>query len=312
MRFLGLNSGIGFLIYTMFCFFANSSHAEFPDKVSQIYKSQKTCGSAFFSDENYFVSSQMPTGILADTIYVSYLTSRDSDYLISIQDQAVQVIVNKNILYILGRVSIQAYDLDKRSRIFNYSTHPFVTAKSNWREVASGFIVVDDIAYISHGVKGFVVLDLKTGKFKKLIQMPTISAAMDIAKVDENHALAVVDNNDDSEFRGLYWLNLKTLEVEKKMKVDNALPLGVSFKQPDSIYITYLNSIWKISLKEALKSSEPSILRRAWKFQGQEVNIHSRSSFDEQNAYLCVDEFNNTLGVNIPVPKVFSLKELKL
>ena len=169
----------------------------------QIYESQGTCDQAVFTDAQYLDLS-LPNRV------VRVYSLADKSLLLEVPTGHVvsDIKIQNDVVYILTGARLVAWEIKTKKPLFGYVTHPNISEASHWREKASGFILKDNKAIISHGVLGISVLDLTNGKFLKVIPMPTVSAAQDIAFVDSQTAILAIDNDDEATFRGMYLMNL--------------------------------------------------------------------------------------------------------
>jgi hypothetical protein len=172
---------------------------------------------------------------------------------------------------------------------------------------------LDGKAVISHSTLGFTILDLKSGLVQKLLPMPTISSAQDIAILNADTAIVGVDNDSEATFRGLYLMDLKTFEIVKQIKIDNAFVSSVRVLD-NRLMLGFFNAIWKFELNKTIEATkEPFPTRRAWKFPGLFlVDMKGKVFFDNKYLYACFNTMDAETNEREIRPLAVDLKELKL
>lgn len=284
-----------------------------PELSERIHSELPSCDQAIYANFEYFAASTNEGG-RGRSVRVSRLHHPDQVGVFQAPARVVDVKVVMDTLYVLTAKTFEAWDIPTQTRRFMYLTHPDLTRSSSWREAASGFILDQERAIISHGVKGLSVIDLKTGKYLKFIEMPTISSATDITRMDQNQALIAVDNDAEGTFRGIYVFDLQALVITKQIAIDNAFSSSIRVLSGNRLMLGFFNAIWKFDLSTVLQSSgEPKPSRRAWKFPGlYAVDIIGKVHFDEKNIYACFNVLDEATGLKHPQALSFDLATLKL
>jgi hypothetical protein len=115
------------------------------------------------------------------------------------------------------------------------------------------------------------------------------SSAQDITALDDKTAIVAVDDSSEGQFRGLYLLDLQSLEITKQIAIDNAMPLSVRVLPAENhLYVGYINAIWKFDLAKTLSSKKAEPEQRTWNFQNSDdSDFVGKLYFDEQNVYGC-------------------------
>ena len=285
-----------------------SAHATIEETRKQIFESQTSCDQAIFTDTDYMALS-LPNHV------VRIVSLQDKSVVLEVPTgyRVADIKIENNKLYILTGALFMAWDIKEKKPLFGYLTHPDVSNTSHWREKASGFILKDNKAVITHSTLGITVLNLSNGAFEKVIPMPTVSSAQDISYVDASTAVLAIDNNDAREFRGLYLMNLNTFKITKMIKVDNAFPSAVRVLDNNRLMLVYFNAVWKFELTKALDVKEAQPNRRAWKFPGLFiVDMVGKVAFDQKNLYACFKTTDEQTGARHIVPLAIDLKTVKL
>lgn len=295
-----------------------------PELRKAAFEGLDSCDQAVFSDDQYLAASVneggftgQPTasGQLGHVVRViSLLNPVDSMYF-EAAERVSDLKIEKGVLYILTTKTLEAWDLATEKRLFLFLTRPDLDYDLDWRKAASGFVINNGRAIISHSTLGLSVIDLSNGKFIKLLDMPTISSAQDIALLNDHEAVVAVDNDSEATFRGIYILDLKSLEVTKQIKVDNAFSSSIRVLPGNRLMLNFFNAIWKFDLDKAVKAtSEPKPTRRAWKFPGLSVvDMVGKVHFDEKNLYACFKVWDEQTGeITTKKPLAFDLEVLKL
>lgn len=281
-----------------------------------IFEKMESCGQAVFSDENWFVASLADLANGQGKLRITSLKNLEQSYDLTTDDTIVDVKIKDTKLYALTETTVEAWELNTWKHLFSAPSHPDVSKNSKWSKKATGFIFRDNKLLITHGVMGFSLFNPTTQQVEKTISLPTISSAQDITLINPEMALVAVDNADEAEFRGLYVLNLSTLDIVKQIKIDNAYPLSIRTLGKNSLLIGYISTIWKFDLSAALKGQEALPNRRTWKFPGLfDVDLRGKIFYDAQNMYSCFGVFQNDAGSMIarkPTALAFPLLDLKL
>lgn len=279
-----------------------------------IFESVGACDAAIFTNEDYLAVSLRP--LVPGVGHVRVYSLKDSSRVfdISTSAQVHDVKIEGTTAYVLTGISIEGWDIANEKLLFQYGTHPSARPGLSWRKQAQGFILSGNHAVIAHGTLGVTVIDLESGGLLKALPMPTVSAAQDIALVDSNQAILAIDNDDEGTFRGMYLMNLKTLEFTKQIKVDNAFPLAVRVLDNDRLMLIYPNAVWKFGKSQALEThKEPKPSRRAWQFPGLEIaDIQGKVAFDQKYVYGCFKQWSSQSDQAPLKPMAFDLKTLQL
>ncbi len=302
---------------------ANSFVRTLPELRKAAYESLDTCDQAVFSDDHYlavsvneggFTGRPTASGHMGHVVRLISLLNPVESKFFETEARVFDLKIEKGILYILTSKTLEAWDLATDKRLFIFVTRPDLDYELDWRKVASGFVLNNGRAIISHSVLGLSVIDLATGKFLKLMDMPTESSAQDIALLNDNEAVVAVDNNAEATFRGIYVLNLKTLEVTKQIRIDNAFSSSIRVLPGNRLMLNFFNAIWKFDLDSAIAAtSEPKPSRRTWKFPGISVtDMVGKVHFDEKNLYSCFKIWDEKTGEKSVKPLAFDLETLKL
>jgi hypothetical protein len=279
-----------------------------------VFEGLGACDQAIFTNDEYFAVSLKP--LRPGVGHLRVYSLKDSTQVIDLatQSQILDVKIEGDTAYLLSGTTFEAWSLSSQKQLFIYPSHSQAGAGLNWRQRAQGFVLNGGRAIIAHGTLGASVLDLKTGEVVKVLSMPTISSAQDIALVDANRAVLAIDNDAEATFRGMYILNLKTLEFSKQIKVDNAFPQAIRVLNGDRLMLIYSNAVWKFGMTQALASSkEPKPSRRAWQFPGLEfVNMEGKVAFDKKNLYACFKSWDDQTHQLVYKPMAFDLAALQL
>jgi len=281
------------------------------DQKKALYEAATSCDQGQFVNDDYVVSSSY-NGVKG-FVTVKSVQKQGLNFSVEAPRRVVDVKIQGNSLYVLTAATLQSWDLNTQKQNWIYVTHPSMSLSTHWRAYASGFILKGDLAIISHGVYGVSVLNTKNGRFEKQLSMPTISAAQDISYVNESLAVLAIDNDDEAQFRGLYLMDLNSLEFVRQIKVDNAFPSAVRVLDGNRLMMVFFNAVWKFDLNSTLKSSSASPLRRAWKFPGVfSVDMVGKVAFDNKYLYACMNLLNPETGEKTKKPMAFDLATLKL
>jgi hypothetical protein len=308
------------IIGTLLLFFGFTSQAEednqftLPELRQQVFESLDSCDQAVFSNDQYMAVSMNQGLQLGRKVKVISLRNRMKALYVETSSRIADVKIEAGVVYVLTSRSLEAWDIASEQKLFSWPTRPDLGSVVNWRKAASGFVLQKGRAIISHSVMGLTVMDLKTGQFLKLIKMPTISSAQDITLLNDQEALVAVDNDAEATFRGIYVLNLATLQVTKQIKVDNAFSSSIRVLPGNRLMLNFFNAIWKFELDKVLNAtSEPKPIRRAWVFPGLYlVDMVGKVQFDEKNIYACFRTMNKETGEREVKPLAFALEPLKL
>lgn len=274
------------------------------------YEALPSCDQAVAFDSEYLVTS-LPSISGKNLVRVTAVAGVNPDFDILAQGRVVDLKIDSGMIYILTQNSLEIWDQNNQKRIFISKSHP--TPQKSWRAFASGFIIHGDFAVISHGVAGVAVLNLKSGKFEKTISMPTVSSAQDIALLDQSTAILAIDNDDEAEFRGLYFMDLKSLAFTKQVFIDNAFPSAIRVLDGDRLMLVFFNAIWKFDLKEVLNSKRPQPERRAWKMPGVPLtDMAGKVAFDQKYVYACFKIYDSKAEKIVQKPMAIDLNTLKL
>jgi hypothetical protein len=295
----------------------SSFAASLEDIRKSIYEGIGACDQAVFTNDDYFATSLRPVVPGVGHVQIYSLKNPSDVINISTDARVSDIKIEGDTAYILTGITLEAWSLSNKRRLFIYKSHPQASAALNWRERASGFILNSNRngnqAIISHGVLGVTVLDLATGEFTQLIDMPTVSSAQDIARVDADQAVLAVDNDDEGTFRGMYLLDLKTFQITRQIKIDNAFPSAVRVLDNNRLMMIYFNAVWKFDKTSALSAKEARPLRRAWRFPGLEVvDMQGKVAFDQKHLYACFKTWNSKTDERRQVPLAFDLEKLQL
>jgi hypothetical protein len=302
---------------TVFCAnlslnFANAASIE--DTRKAIFEGVGTCDQAIFTNDEYMAVSLLP--LVANVGHVRVYSLKDANNVtdISTHSRVTDIKIEGDTAYVLTGWTIEGWSISGKKQLFQYASHPQAGPGLDLRERAQGFILSGKQAVIAHGVLGVSIIDLESGKVIKTLPMPTISAAQDIALVNANQAVLAIDNNDEGQFRGMYLMNLRTLEFTKQIKIDNALPSAVRVLDNDRLMMVYYNAIWKFGKTQALAAKkEPKPVRRAWQFPGLNVvDMQGKVAFDQKNLYACFKTWDSQTDVRDNKPMAFDLKSLQL
>ena len=311
MKNLGLVFSLSFASISAFAATQN-----LPELRKAAYEKMESCGDAVFSDSQWMAASLPNTANGIGHVRVQSLQSPNDIWDFPAHDTVVDIKIKDGKIFVLTETTFEAWDLKTHKALYSYATHPEVGPGSKWSKKATGFIFRADKVLITHGVLGFSLLNLETGVVEKTIPMPTISSAQDITVLEDKTALVAVDNADDAQFRGLYVLNLSTLDIEKQIKIDNAFPLSIRALPGNRLVMGYLNAIWKFDLAATLKNQEAQPNRRSWKFPGLfDVDMRGKVFYDETYMYSCFGVFQDMNGGIIArkkTPRAFRIDDLKL
>lgn len=285
------------------------------DSRKAAYESLPGCGLAVTSDETFLAASLPDKGPHQGAWALVNLQTKEQT-LFPANDTIVDIKLQNGTAFVLTETTFEAWNLKSKKQLYSYASHPEVGTGSKWSKKATGFVFRAGKALITHGVLGFSLLNLETGDVEKTIALPTVSSAQDITLIEEKKALVAVDNADEAEFRGLYVLDLSTLDIVKQIKIDNAYPLSIRALPGNRLMIGYLNAIWKFDLAAALKGNEANPNRRSWKFPGLfDVDMRGKVFYDNDNLYSCFGVFQDAPGGVISrknTPLAFKLSDLKL
>jgi hypothetical protein len=290
------------------------SHLE--DNRKKIFESQESCDQGIYTDEKYFALS---TGHFTVRVY----SIADQKLLLEVpaHSRVSDIKIQGDRLFVLAGTRLTVWQLNRKTGqdsmepapISSFRTHPEIDNNSHWRKKATGFILKDSHAIIAHGVAGLSVLDLESGKFVKLLPMPTVSSAQDIASVNGDTAVIAVDNDNEAEFRGLYLFDLRKLEIMKQIKIDNALPSAVRVLDRNRLMVVYFNAVWKFELDQTLAASSPRPTRRAWKFPGLFImDMIGKVAFDQKYLYACFNTLDQQTDKRKIKPLAVDLEAIKL
>ena len=277
------------------------------------FEQLNSCDQAIYSNDQYLAVS-MPSGATGiGHVRVESLVD-DENFDLPAHGRIVDIKIENGNIYLLTDTTLEAWAIKDRTFLFSYATHPNVTPASSWRKKASGFILKDGKAVISHSVLGFTILDLKSGLVQKLLPMPTISSAQDIAMLNADTAIVGVDNDAEASFRGLYLMDLKSFEIVKQIKIDNAFVSSVRVLDNNRLMLGFFNAIWKFELnKTIVATKEPFPTRRAWKFPGLfMVDMKGKVFFDNKYLYACFNTMDADTNEREIKPLTIDLKEVKL
>jgi len=284
------------------------------DLRKQLFEGLKTCDQSVYTNEEYLAVGMPITGIRTGHVKVISLNQPSKVMDFSTSDRVVDIKIQKDSLYILTLTTLEVWSLSQNKNLFVHSSHPYVTVGSSWRQKASGFILKDNLAVISHGTLGFSILDLASGAFVKTLNMPTVSSAQDIDLVNANTAVVAVDNDDEAQFRGMYLMDLQRMEIIKRIPIDNAFPSAVRVLDNNRLMMIYFNAVWKFDLNAALNSSgEPLPSRRSWKFPNLFiVDMRGKVAFDDKNLYACFNNDDAQTGARKIQPLAIDLATIML
>ncbi len=289
------------LICVMLCSLSLANANDLSETRKKLFESNATCDQAIFSNDHYLVTS------IGNTIHVQSLNDTSTFDLFA-KNQIVDLKIEGDSLFVLTQTTIESWNLKSKTPQFVYPSHPQINSEGSIREKASGFIIKNGFAIISHGTLGISLVDIQSGKSEGIVPMPTISAAQDIALLDNETAVIAVDNNDAGTFRGLYLLNLKSFEITKQIPIDNAYSSSIRVLSNNRLMLGFYNAIWKFDTNLSISSKkEPKPNRRTWKFPGvYKVDMVGKVFYDEKFLYGCfiVSDENK--------PMVFDLNLLKL
>lgn len=259
-----------------------------------LYEALPGCDQAVAFDSQYMVAS-IPSTMQKSSVRVMDTQKQKPDFEIQVDGQVIDVKIQNEIVSILTLHSFQRWSLKDHKQIFSSKSHSY--SGGHWRTFATGFILQGTRAIISHGTLGVSVLDLNSGKFEKFLKMPTVSSAEDITLLDENTAILAIDNDDEAAFRGLFLMDLRTLEFTKQIPIDNAFPSAVRVLAHDRLMLVFFNAIWKFDLNEVLTEKRPQPVRRAWKIPGLFItDIVGKVAFDEKYVYGCFQLYSEKTG----------------
>lgn len=267
---------------------------------AEIYASWGRCDQAVFSDENYFAAT---TSMDGQTVRVASLHGTD-EKTFSFPSRVHDLKILGQTLYVLTGDELHVLDIPSADKISTRKTRPNANL-SDWRQTATGFVMLDrgQRALISHGVLGLSLLDVMSGQ-TRMVALPKVTSAQDLAILDNDHVLVAVDNDTDAafSFRGIFVVDLNTWKVSHEMRIDNAFPQSVRVLPGDRLMLGFLNSIWRFDLAKALKDKSPTPSRRNWKFPGlSNTDITGKVHFDDSRVFGCFDK----------KPTSFFLKDLK-
>jgi hypothetical protein len=254
-----------------------------------LFEGFESCGQAVYSDSQWFAASLPSTVNGIGHIRVKSLTDSLKSLDLPAGDNVVDVKVRDGAVYVLTETTFEGWNISTAKQLFSFPSHPDVTKSSYWGNKATGFILSANAAIIAHGNLGLSVIDLKTGAFGKLIPMLSHSSAQDITALDDKTAIVAVDDSSEGQFRGLYLLDLQSLEITKQIAIDNAMPLSVRVLPAENhLYVGYINAIWKFDLAKTLSSKKAEPEQRTWNFQNSDdSDFVGKLYFDEQNVYGC-------------------------
>lgn len=274
-----------------------------------VFETLPICGEAVFSSFDYLAVSPASS----NTVQVVSLSHPELRFDIHGQDQIVDVKIVANLVYILTQTSFEIWNIQTRKSIFLSASHAQVSRKSRFDQRASGFILKDNLAIISHGSLGFSILNTQTGRFEKFVSMPTKSVAKDIAMIDEMTAVVAVDSDNEPNFRGIYVMDLKTFSITRQIRVDNAFVSGIRILDQKFMVLIYFNAIWKFDLASSIKARDAKPIRRQPTFPGvANVNLVGKVFFDDVNLYACFQIDDPKNGLRQFKPMAISLKALDL
>jgi hypothetical protein len=291
-----------------------ASSAAFAQDLVQVRKSLfegfESCGQAVYSDSQWFAASLPNTANGIGHIRVKSLVDSQKSLDLPASDTVVDVKVRDGAVYVLTETTFEGWNLSTAKQLFSFPSHPDVTKSSYWGNKATGFVLSANAAIIAHGNLGLSVIDLTSGRFGKLIPMLSHSSAQDITALDDKTAIVAVDDSSEGQFRGLYLLDLQSLEITKQIAIDNAMPLSVRVLD-HHLYVGYINAIWKFDLEKTLSSKKAEPEQRTWVFpDSNDFDFVGKLYFDEQNVYGCTRILYTGQQANQPV--VFGLSDLQL
>lgn len=293
-----------------------AANQNLPELRKVAYEKMESCGDAIFSDDQWLAASLPNTANGIGHVRIQSLQNPGNTWDFPAHDTVVDIKIKDGKIFVLTETTFEAWDLATYKSLYSYASHPEVGPGSKWSKKATGFIFRADKILITHGVLGFSLLNPETGIVEKTIPMPTISSAQDITVLEDKTALVAVDNADDAQFRGLYVLNLSTLDIEKQIKIDNAFPLSLRVLPGNRLMMGYLNAIWKFDITAALKGEEAQPNRRSWKFPGLfDVDMRGKVFYDETYMYSCFGVFQDMNGGMVArkkTPLAFKIDDLKL
>lgn len=295
------------------CLLGVVAHGESKEALREkIFTSASSCDKAVYTDENYLIFSLPPGAQGLGYLQVNSLVKTDEVLNLPAADQVEDVKVRDGILYILTGSTLEAWNLADKKQLFTYKTHPRAHKGANWRHKATGFILNEGLAVVSHGSVGISVIDLSNGGFVKLLPMPTVSAAQDIALLNSNVAILAIDNDDQAMFSGFYVMDLKALSIIRTIKVDNVFPSAVRVLDNNRLMMIYFNAVWRFNLTQTLNSKQAQPVSRAFRFPGLGVvDMVGKVAFDKKNLYSCFKDMDEK-GRRTIKPLVFNLESLQL
>ena len=301
-----------FLLISIF-----SSSIIYSQDISEIRKKTfeqlKTCDQAIFSDDHYLAVSFPNEATGMGHVHIESLIDNEI-FDLPAKDRIVDIKIQDDKIYLLTLTTIEAWNIKEKNFLFSYPSNPQITKTDSWRKKASGFILKDNKAIISHGTLGFSILELSSGQFQKILPMPTVSSAQDITLLNSETAIVAVDNDDEAAFRGLYLMDLKSLEIVKQIKIDNAFSSSVRILDNNRLMLGFFNAIWKFDLnKTIVATKEPFPTRRAWKFPDLYLtDMKGKVFYDEKYLYGCFNTMDSQTNVRRIKPLATDLHVLKL
>jgi hypothetical protein len=301
------------ILFITALFFSVHSVAQVEETRKALFEKMPSCDCAIFSNDQYLAVS-LKTPAHTGNVRVQALTGSNEISDFRTTDTVVDVKIQNNTLYVLTETTLEAWDLTKKSNLFNYASHPSISKGDSWRAKASGFILKNNFAVISHSVLGISIVDLTNGKFKTLISMPTASSAQDIDTLNKDTAVIAVDNDDEGTFRGIYLMDTNNFSITKQIKIDNAFSSSIRVLNNNRLMLGFFNAIWKFDLNKVVQSSsEPTPERRAWKFPGLfMVDLQGKVFYGDKYFYGCFKTMDENTNAREIKPLVFSMEELYL
>ncbi len=218
-----------------------------------------------------------------------------SEYQVTTNDSAIDVIKYNSLNYILTFSGIEEWNLNSFQRSNILQTHNLDRPLRD-EEHPRGLAQYKNNLVIAHGRLGISIVDLTTKKVVKMLpvavsQRPLESVVNEVT-VSGKYAYAVVDSytlvgpNDKPAFRGLVVIDLESQSIVTEL--DGLDPGASSITSDNNVAIVsfYGQPLWKYSLKSLHSSALPQPLKRVWKFP-IEGHPKGKASMDDKYYYTC-------------------------
>lgn len=253
-----------------------------------------TCDQTIYSDEEFLVVGLPKNSQGKYSVRVDSLNSNNEVFDLSANDRVIESRIRNGILYVLTQTTFEGWRLSDKTHLFSYKTHPHLQSNSWGKQKATGFVLRNDWAIISHGTLGASVLDIKSGYFVKLLPMLSVSSARDIDLIDADTAILAIDNDSEFSFKGFYVMDLKTNEFVKQIRLKNPYPTSVRVLDNNRLMSVFFNAIWKFDLTQTLASEEATPNRITFRFPGlRQVELYGKVHFDSKYLYACFRQYHD-------------------